>query len=94
MPSTYKLRLPAAASVRVKGFPVADQRVVATPGRASVPVFLYWLGTMDPERGADAERGGWPLPSLHSDLYAPVPGPSTKTGVLTMSLAALNLLGK
>ena len=34
------------------------------------------------------------LPSLHSDLYYPVPESGIKTGVLTMSLAALNLLGK
>jgi hippurate hydrolase len=64
-------------------------------GRAGVPVFLYFLGTMPPERVAEAAReGGRPLPSLHSDLYYPVPEPSIKTGVLTMTVAVLNLLGK
>jgi len=64
-------------------------------GRAKVPICLYWLGTIDPKRVADSEReGGQPLPSLHSDHFAPVPEPAIKTGVLTMSLAVLNLLGK
>jgi hippurate hydrolase len=64
-------------------------------GRAGVPVFLYFLGTIAPERVAESEReGGRPLPSMHSDLYFPVPEPSIKTGVLTMSLAVLNLLEK
>ena len=64
-------------------------------GRAGVPVFMYFLGTLPPERVAEAEREGGPsLPSLHSDQYYPVPEPSIKTGVLTMSLAVLNLTGK
>jgi hippurate hydrolase len=63
-------------------------------GREGVPIFLYFLGTVAPERVAEAARTGKPLPSLHSDLFYPVPEPSIKTGVLTMSLAALNLLGK
>ncbi|HXG10717.1 MAG TPA: amidohydrolase [Gemmataceae bacterium] len=63
-------------------------------GREGIPVFMYWLGTADPERVADAERSGRPLPSLHSDQYYPVPEPTIKTGVLTMSLAVLNLMGK
>jgi hippurate hydrolase len=63
-------------------------------GRAGVPIFLYFLGTIAPERVAEAARTGQPLPSLHSDLYHPVPEPSLKTGVRTMSLAALNLLGR
>ena len=37
---------------------------------------------------------GKPIPSLHSDVYFPVPEPSIRTGVLTMSLAVLNLVGK
>jgi hippurate hydrolase len=64
-------------------------------GRAGVPIFLYWLGTVPPERVAEAAReGGTPLPSMHSDLYAPLPEPSIKTGVLTMCHAVLNLVGK
>ena len=64
-------------------------------GRAGVPIFLYFLGTQPPERVAEASRAGArPLPSLHSDLFYPVPEPTLRTGVLTMSMAALNLLGK
>ena len=64
-------------------------------GRAGVPVFLFWLGTIPPERVAEAAReGGKPLPSLHSPFFAPVPEPTIKTGVLAMSLAVLDLLGK
>ncbi|MFO0877219.1 MAG: amidohydrolase [Gemmataceae bacterium] len=64
-------------------------------GRAGVPVFLYFLGTIAPEKVEAAQKeGAAPLPSLHSDQFAPVPIPSIRTGVKTMSLAALNLLGR
>jgi hippurate hydrolase len=63
-------------------------------GRSGVPIFLYFLGTQPPERIAESKRSGKPLPSLHSDLFHPIPEPTIKTGVLTMSLAALNVLGK
>ena len=44
-------------------------------GREGVPIFLYFLGTLPPERVAEAEKeGGQPLPSLHSDLYYPGAG--------------------
>jgi hippurate hydrolase len=64
-------------------------------GKAGVPIFLYFLGTLPPERVAESRReGGPPLPSLHSDKYFPVPEPSIRTGILTMTLAVLNLAGK
>ena len=64
-------------------------------GREGIPSFLFWLGTVAPERVAESLReGGRPLPSLHSDQFAPVPGPSIRTGVLAMSLAVLDLLGR
>jgi len=64
-------------------------------GRAGVPVFLYFLGTVAPERVVlAAKEGNTPLPSLHSPFYAPVPEPSIRTGVLTMSMAVMNLVGK
>jgi hippurate hydrolase len=64
-------------------------------GRARVPICLFWLGTIDPKRVADAEsEKGKPLPSLHSDSFAPVPEPTIKTGVMAMSAAVLNLMDK
>ena len=60
-----------------------------------IPIFMYFLGTIDADRVAAAKReGGKPLPSMHSDSYYPVPEPSIRTGVKTMSLAVLNLIGK
>ena len=64
-------------------------------GRAGVPIFLYFLGGFSPERVADSEKpNGRPLPGLHSDSFYPIPEPTIKTGVTTMSMAVLNLLGK
>jgi amidohydrolase len=63
--------------------------------QGNVPIFLYWLGTVDPKRVEEASKeGGKPLPSMHSEFYAPVPEPSIRTGVLTMSRAVLELLAK
>jgi hippurate hydrolase len=75
--------------------PVMGGEDFARYGREGVPIFLFFLGTVAPERVAESKRhGSLPLPSLHSDLYYPVPEPSIKTGVLTMSMAVLNLVGK
>ena len=63
-------------------------------GREGIPIFFYFVGTMAPERVIAAEKGGEPLPSLHSDGYYPIPEPTIRTGVLTMSSAVLNLMGK
>jgi len=63
--------------------------------KGKIPIFLYFLGTTSPERMAEAgKEGGKSLPSMHSDLYYPEIAPSIRTGVLTMSLAVLNLMGK
>ncbi len=74
--------------------PVLGGEDFARYGLAGVPIFFYFLGTMPPERVAEAQKGGAPLPSLHSDVYYPTPAPTIRTGVLTMSMAALNLLGQ
>jgi hippurate hydrolase len=67
----------------------------AGSGPKKIPIFLYFLGSVAPGRVAEAAKpGGVPLPSLHSDLYHPVPEPTIKTGVLSMTLAVLNLVGK
>jgi hippurate hydrolase len=81
------------ANVHEQG-PVLGGEDFSRYGLAGVPIFFYFLGTVPPERIAEAKKGGEPLPGLHSDLYYPTPAPTIRTGVLSMSLAALNLLGQ
>jgi hippurate hydrolase len=60
-----------------------------------IPVFMYFLGSVAPERvAASKKEGGKPLPGGHTDGYYPLPEPTIRTGVKTMSLAVLNLMGK
>lgn len=61
---------------------------------AKVPISLYWLGAVDPERYRRSQEQGIPLPSLHSNKFAPLPEPTIKTGVISLTSAALELLGK
>jgi amidohydrolase len=64
-------------------------------GRAGVPIFMFWLGTIDADRWAASQKeGATPLPSLHSDLFWPEPEATIRTGVMAMSQAVLNLVGK
>jgi hippurate hydrolase len=55
---------------------------------------MFWLGAVEPERVAESQRSGKPLPSLHSSLFRPVPEPTIKTGVTAMTAAVLDLVGK
>lgn len=59
-----------------------------------IPICIFWLGSVEPERVAESERTGKPLPALHSNLYRPVPEPTLKTGVTAMTAAVLELVGK
>jgi len=60
---------------------------------SGAPIFLYFLGTIDPERFAASKKPmGKALPSTHNDGYAPEPVGSVTNGVRTMSLAVLDLL--
>jgi hippurate hydrolase len=63
-----------------------------TPDR--IPICIFWLGSVEPERVAESERTGKPLPALHSNLYRPVPEPTIKTGVTAMTAAVLELAGR
>ncbi len=56
-----------------------------------IPLCMIWLGSVEPERAAESERTGKPLPALHSSLYRPVPEPTIKTGVSAMTAAVLEL---
>jgi hippurate hydrolase len=59
-----------------------------------IPISLFWLGAVAPERIKAAAAGELELPSLHSSKFAPVAEPAIETGVKTMSAAVLHLLGK
>lgn len=61
----------------------------------NTPIFIFFLGTVEPERYAAAQKpGAVPLPGLHTDRFAPVPEPTLKTGVRCMSSAVLDLLSR
>jgi hippurate hydrolase len=59
-----------------------------------IPICIFWLGSVEPERVAESERTGKPLPALHSNLYRPVPEPTIRTGVAAMTAAVLELVGR
>lgn len=64
-------------------------------GREGIPIFMYFLGTIDDRRWEESLKpGAAPLPSMHADSFWPTIRPSIETGVHTMSMAVLQLLGK
>jgi hippurate hydrolase len=59
-----------------------------------IPTFMVMVGAIDPDRIANSQKTGVPLPSLHSSLFWPVPEPTIRTGVKAMTVAALELMKK
>ena len=58
-----------------------------------IPLCMFWVGTVSPKRmEASRTKGGKPLPSLHSSIFAPDPEPTIRTGVQAMTSASLELL--
>jgi hippurate hydrolase len=62
--------------------------------RAGIRTFYWHLGTAEPAAFAEAKKGGKTLANTHSPYYAPVPEPTLRTGVLTMSMAILELINE
>jgi len=60
---------------------------------AAVPICFWWVGGTDPAKIAEAERTGIPVPSNHSATFAPVPEPTLKACVTSMTAAVLELMG-
>ncbi len=63
-------------------------------GRAGVPIVMYRLGTVTQARLDRYKKLGVPPPPLHSSQYYPDFELSLRTGVVTMTAAAMNLLAK
>ena len=61
--------------------------------RQGVPACIWWVGATDPARIAESERTGVPVPSNHSATFAPVPEPTIKACVTSMTAAVLELMG-
>lgn len=64
-------------------------------GRSSqrVPISMWWVGATDPATIAESERTGVPVASNHSATFAPIPEPTLKTCVTSMTAAVLELMG-
>ncbi len=76
------------------GEPVMGGEDFSRFGRAGVPILMYRLGTVSQRRLDRFKALDVPPPSLHSSLYYPDAEPSLRTGIKTMSAAAMNLLAK
>jgi amidohydrolase len=59
-----------------------------------VPTCIFWIGGNDPTVIAAARDSGQMVPANHSPHFAPLPEPTIKTGVTTLTAAALDLLAK
>lgn len=57
-----------------------------------IPIFIFWLGTIDKARMDAVEQPATDLPPLHSPLFWPDPRPTIETGVKAMTTAVLELL--
>ncbi len=53
-----------------------------------IPICIFWLGSFNPP------TDGSPLPSLHSSRFAPVPEPTIKTGIKTLTESVFELAGR
>ena len=59
-----------------------------------VPICIWWIGGTAPEKFEQSKRTGVPVPSNHSATFAPVPEPTLKAAMTSMTAAVLELLGK
>jgi len=61
--------------------------------RERVPICLWWVGATDLNKFSESERTGVPVASNHSATFAPVPEPTLKTSVTSMTAAVLEIMG-
>jgi amidohydrolase len=58
----------------------------------SIPAVDFHVGAVAPEKIAESNKTGVPLPSLHSSKFAPVPEPTIRTAIIAMTSAVLELM--
>ena len=82
---------------RVQAFPaVAGAEDFSLFGKTvdKVPTTIWFVGATAPEKFVEAKLTGVPVPSNHNFGFAPVPEPTLKAVVTSMSAAVLDLLAK
>jgi hippurate hydrolase len=62
--------------------------------KEKIPICMFGVGGVDPKAYEASKKGGKPLPSLHSSLWAPVPEPTIKTGIAASCAAILEFMGR
>jgi hippurate hydrolase len=72
--------------------PIMGAEDFALYAQDHVSIMMYWLGTIEPRRIAEARARGVSLPALHSACYDPDPEPSITTGIKAMTAAVEGLL--
>jgi hippurate hydrolase len=72
--------------------PVMGAEDFALYSEGNVPICMFWLGTIHPDRLAAASARNETMPPLHSAKYYPEPGPSIATGIRAMTAAVVKLL--
>jgi hippurate hydrolase len=70
-----------------------DFGIFGLEGR-KIPTVMFGLGAMDPARFSAAHAEGKLLPGPHNSRFEPVPEPTLRTGVKTMTSVAIALLQK
>lgn len=73
--------------------PVMGSEDFSEFGYAGIPATLVWVGASRDAALAQAARAG-AAPGLHTARFAPEVGPTLRTGVATLTLAALELLAR
>lgn len=76
----------------VKSDPIMGAEDFSEFGRAGIPSVIFWVGATDPQKLADSQRTGVPVPGTHSSLFAPVLPDSLKTAIRAEAAAAFELL--
>ncbi|MDK2595690.1 amidohydrolase [Pseudoalteromonas obscura] len=107
IPSTYndpELANAVTASIKnelgeenvVKADPVMAGEDFGLFGRTveNVPITIFWLGGVNPQDYAAAQKNGTVLPSLHSSKFAPDYPLALQTGVRAMTASALDLFNQ
>jgi amidohydrolase len=78
----------------LEGEPVMGAEDFSEFGRAGIPSLQFNVGAVNPANYEAAQKTGATLPSLHSSEFAPDREPTLKTGVTSLTVAAMELLGR